>query len=211
MHATTRQSTIDPVGCCDPVVEPIPAYPDRVLLPLSFDAALLQRDLAWITGTEWTRHFVTQNFDGEWSVLPLRICEGATHPVMMIYSDPAATAFVDGPLLAQTPYLGAVLARFECPVQTARLMKLTPGSVIKPHRDHELAAEQGSARIHIPIVTNDAVDFRLNGERIVMVPGSAWYLRLSDPHSVANEGTTDRVHLVIDCLVNDWLRAMLAG
>lgn len=35
-----------------------------------------------------------------------------------------------------------------------------------------------------------------------MAAGSYWYLRLSDPHSVANRGSTDRVHLIIDATVN---------
>jgi hypothetical protein len=38
-----------------------------------------------------------------------------------------------------------------------------------------------------------------------MAPGSAWYLRLSDPHCVSNMGSTDRVHLVIDAIANNWL------
>lgn len=186
-------------------------YPDRVRLPVAFDAELLQRDLAAITGSEWIEHFVKQNFEGDWSVLPLRICKGATHPVMMIYSDPNATEYEDGPLLARTPYFREVLASLQCEVKTVRLMKLTPGSVIKEHRDHDLAAENGVARLHVPVTTNADVDFRLNGERIAMEPGSAWYLRLMDPHSVANRGSTDRVHMVIDCVADDWLTGMLAA
>ena len=49
------------------------------------------------------------------------------------------------------------------------------------------------------------MDFRLNGSPCVMPAGSAWYLRLSDPHSVANRGSSDRVHLVIDAAVDGWL------
>lgn len=60
-------------------------------------------------------------------------------------------------------------------------------------------------RLHIPVVTNPAVDFRLNGVRCVMAAGTCWYLRLSDPHSVSNRGPADRVHLVIDAAVNGWL------
>lgn len=41
-----------------------------------------------------------------------------------------------------------------------------------------------------------------------MEAGSAWYLRLSDAHSVANRGTADRVHLVIDAAVNGWLESL---
>jgi hypothetical protein len=61
-------------------------------------------------------------------------------------------------------------------------------------------------RIHIPVVTNPDVDFRLNGAPLTMEAGSAWYLRLSDPHSVVNGGGADRVHLVVDATVNDWLK-----
>ncbi len=89
-------------------------------------------------------------------------------------------------------------------------MRLAAGSRIKEHTDHELSFEEGTARIHIPVTTNDGVDFRLNGVRCTMPAGSSWYLRLSDPHSVANRGGTDRVHLVIDVGVNDWLAALFA-
>jgi hypothetical protein len=90
-------------------------------------------------------------------------------------------------------------------------MKLTPGSVIKEHRDYDLAMEEGAARLHIPVQTNPGVEFMLNGLPVAMAPGECWYLRLSDPHRVANRGETDRVHLVIDCRVNDWLRTLVAG
>jgi hypothetical protein len=49
------------------------------------------------------------------------------------------------------------------------------------------------------------VAFYLNGSRVIMTAGSCWYLRLSDPHQVANRGKTERVHLVIDLKVNGWL------
>ncbi len=152
-----------------------------------------------------------QNYEGEWTILPMRKVAGTTHPVMMIYADPQATQFEDAPALARAPYLREVLSRFQCPLQTARLMRLAPGSVIREHRDHDLAPEYGAARIHIPITTNDDVEFLLNGRRVVMEVGSAWYLRLSDPHSVANRGATDRIHLVVDCLVDDWLLELLGA
>jgi hypothetical protein len=183
-------------------------FPDRLRLPLSFDPARLAADMAAISADGWIAHFVTQNYDGDWSVIPLRGPAGARHPVQMIYSDPACPAYENTPLLAATPYLAEVLAAFRCPLQSVRLMRLSPGSVIKEHRDHDLAFEDGIVRIHIPVVTNDGVDFRLNGVRCVMAAGSAWYLRLADPHSVANQGNSDRVHLVIDATVNDWVRGL---
>lgn len=184
--------------------------PDRIKLPFSFDPERLCADLDAVD-RDWIDHLVKQNYEGNWSVLPLRHTAGATHPVMMIYSDPSATEFVDGPLLAHTPYFREVLAAFRCPLTVVRLMRLTPGSVIKPHYDHDLAAEHGAARLHIPITTNPDVEFLLNGTPVTMAPGEAWYLRLMDTHSVVNRGTSDRVHLVIDAVVDDWLSEILAA
>jgi hypothetical protein len=127
----------------------------------------------------------------------------------MIYSDPICSDFEDTAVLRASPYFRAVLGCFACPLHAVRLMRLTPGSAIKEHRDHDLSFEQGMVRIHVPVVTNDGVDFRLNGTCAAMPAGSSWYLRLSDPHSVANRGLSDRVHLVIDALVNDWVAALL--
>ncbi len=186
-----------------------PTYADRLRLPLSFDPVRLREDFERLERNAWTRHYVPQNYEGDWSVLPLRFAKGATHPIKMIYADPTATEFVDGPNLAASPYLTEVLAAFDCPMDAARLMRLTPGSVIKEHTDHDLAADWGKARIHIPITTNPGVEFMLNDVHVAMLPGSVWYLRLSDRHRVANRGTEDRVHLVIDCKMNDWLERML--
>ena len=188
------------------------ALPDRLRLPLSFDAALLARDLAALAPGPWTAHYVPQNYEGDWSVLPLRCVAGAAalHPVRMIYADPTATAWEDTPALAAAPYVREVLAAFRCEKRVVRLMRLAPGSAIKEHTDLDLDDDHGQARVHVPIVTNDDVEFLLNGERVVMAPGEAWRLRLSDPHSVANRGTSDRVHLVIDLAIDDWLAGLFA-
>jgi hypothetical protein len=183
--------------------------PDRVRLPFAFDVSRLVADLDRVMRGDWIDHFVRQNYDGVWDVLPLRGKAGATHPVMMIYSDPGATEFEDGPLLGETPYIRELLAAFRCPLRSVRLMRLTPGSVIKEHDDLDLAAEFGMARIHVPITTNPQVEFMVNRVPVAMAPGEAWYLRLSDTHSVANRGATDRVHLVIDAVVDDWLMDLL--
>ena len=185
-------------------------FPDRLCLPLAFDPAGLASDLGGLSGIAWTSHFVEQNYQGDWSVIALRAPAGARHPIQMIVSEPGRNDFVDTPALAASPYFRQVLAAFDCPLLAVRLMRLTPGSVIKEHHDHDLSFEDGTVRIHVPVVTNDAVDFRLNGTSCRMQAGSAWYLRLSDPHSVANRGTTDRVHMVIDASANGWLRTLLA-
>lgn len=189
----------------DPIEQPRTTLPDRVLLPFAFDPARLAEDLGAFDEADWVSHAVRQNYDGDWSAIPLRAPAGETHPIRMIYPDPMATHFVDTYFLDRTPYFRAVLARFECPLRTARLMRLTPGSVIKEHVDYNLDAQGEMVRIHIPVTTSPEVAFLLNRRAVAMEPGSVWYLRLTDPHAVANRGTRDRVHLVVDARVNDWL------
>ena len=184
--------------------------PDRLRLPLAFDPVRLKADLDGLTGIAWTSHFVTQNYEGDWSVIALRAPADARHPIRMIVSEPGCTDFIDTPALAASPYFRRVLAAFAGPLLAVRLMRLAPGSAIKEHHDNDLSFDEGTVRIHVPVTTNDAVDFRLNGARCVMPAGSAWYLRLSDPHSVTNGGPTDRVHMVIDAAVNGWMEALFA-
>lgn len=183
--------------------------PDHLRLPFTFDPRLLRRDLERLSSSYWTQHFVRQNYEGDWSAIALRCAAGATHPVMQIYSDPTTTVFEDAPALALCPYFREVLARFSCPIQSVRLMRLTPGSRIKEHRDYDLDVEAGTIRIHVPVTTNPGVEFVLNGSPVILEPGSAWYLRLSDPHCAANNGVTDRVHLVLDAIVDDGMRDVL--
>ena len=185
-----------------------PRFPDRLRLPLTFEPDLLARDLDRLSSHQWTRHYVRQNYDGDWSIIPLRSPAGETHPMRMIYADPTARSFVDTPLLESCSYFREVLARFECPLRVVRLMRLTAGSHIKEHTDLDLSFEDGMVRIHIPVTTNSEVEFFLNRSRVVLEAGSAWYLRLSDPHSVINNGSANRVHMVIDADVNPWLEAL---
>jgi Aspartyl/Asparaginyl beta-hydroxylase len=183
--------------------------PDRVRLPLRFDAAALAADLGAFEDSDWTAHFVRDNYQGEWSVLPLRAAAGETHKVRMIFTNPLATEFADTPFLARAPALRAALAQFECPLKAVRLMRLAAGSAILEHDDFDPDAARGTARLHIPITTGPGVEFLLNRKPVAMAPGEVWYLRLADPHSAANRGTGDRVHLVIDTWTNDWLEEML--
>lgn len=181
-------------------------YPDRLKLALKFDVAAMEADVHRITRTpqQWVDHFVQANYEGSWSVIPLRAGRGATHPVMMIYSDPSTKDYVNTEYLDRCTYLQSMLASFKTTLYAARLMRLGTGSEILEHRDHDLGIAGGCVRLHIPIITNPEVHFFLNQTRVIMREGECWYLRLSDPHAVRNNGP-DRIHLVIDMAVNPWL------
>ena len=174
---------------------------DRFRLPLTFDAAALMADLDALSAEGWIPHFNRGFYDGDWSGLVLRgPAQGADSLVA------TAEAFADTPLLDLCPGVRAVLATLDCPLRSVRLLRLGPGGVIREHRDYDLGYDRREARLHVPVVTNPDVSFHLRNRRVVMAPGETWYLDLSQPHRVVNGGATDRIHLVIDVGVNDWLR-----
>jgi hypothetical protein len=189
--------------------ESLTSLPDAVRLPLRIDPVPLAAEAAQLPLEAWTRHFVPENYVGDWSVAPLRAPAGASHPILQITSPPECKDWTETKWLAASPAIAALLARFECPLAAVRLMRLGPGSEIKEHRDHDLSADFGMARLHVPLTTSPQVEFLVNRQPVQMIPGECWYLRLADPHAVTNRGTSDRVHLVIDAEVNGWLSALL--
>jgi Aspartyl/Asparaginyl beta-hydroxylase len=178
-------------------------------LPFSFDPESLQSDLNQIKSDEWVTHFNQDYFEGEWTGVALRSVGGLTNH---LYPDPRATeeSYADTPIIERCPNVRAALAFWECPVRSVRFLRLAAGSSIREHRDYELKIKDGQARFHVPIVTNADVVFFLDAQRITMNEGECWYLDLSLPHWVENRGAIDRIHLVVDCEVNDWLRELLA-
>ncbi|HYC30475.1 MAG TPA: aspartyl/asparaginyl beta-hydroxylase domain-containing protein, partial [Chitinophagaceae bacterium] len=112
----------------------------------------------------------------------------------------------DTPLMAQCPAVKELLDNMHCEILSVRFLNLKAGAHIKPHQDHELAFENGEARLHFPVFTNEQVEFFIEDERVRMNEGECWYINANLTHRVANKGTADRIHLVIDCKVNNWLK-----
>lgn len=178
-----------------------------IRLPLTFDVAALRADLARLASDDWVPHFNTFTYEGDWSGVALRSVGGVAK---QLYPDPTATEeFADTAYLDRCPAARAALNSLRCPLLSARFLRLAAGSIIREHRDLNLGYEDGELRVHVPIHSNPDVEFLLEGRRIEMRAGEAWYLDLNLPHAVANRGRSDRVHLVVDCAVNDWMRSLL--
>ncbi|MEO8435577.1 MAG: aspartyl/asparaginyl beta-hydroxylase domain-containing protein [Pyrinomonadaceae bacterium] len=173
----------------------------------SFDPKPLQVDVERFASDGWVSHFNQRYFEGEWTGLALRSVSG---DVSQLYHDPQLKgSFVDTPLLDQCPNVQAALRFFQCPLRSVRFLKLAAGSTIREHRDYDLGFAEGQLRFHIPIFTNPDVDFFLDAQKVEMSLGECWYLDLSLPHWVSNRGATDRIHLVIDCELNEWLTGLI--
>lgn len=181
-----------------------------VRLRLRFAPEGLAEDLARLCAAPWTPHFNTDLYHGDWRGIALRAPAGAAHAIDALHNAPGCERFVDQPLFARCPHLKAAVDSLACEVTAVRLLRLAPGARIAEHRDHALGEAYGELRLHLPVVTNPEVDFRVLGVRVCMRPGELWYVDASEPHAVSNTGATARVHLVIDCRHNDWLAAQLS-
>ncbi len=177
------------------------------LLPFKFDVDRMKEEVAKID-TQWGLHYKTTDYEGEWSAVPLHSIGGSMTNLFVDSS--GKVPFQETPLMQLCPYLKSVVETLQCPKFTVRLLKLKAGSVIKEHRDRELFFESGEARIHVPIVTNEQVEFYLDGERIDLHEGECWYMNFNLMHKIINNSNQDRIHLVIDCIVNDWMKETFA-
>jgi hypothetical protein len=88
----------------------------------------------------------------------------------------------------------------EVKVQQAMLTNLRAGTVIPKHKDKgPLTAK--THRIHVPIVTNKECIFSVGDESKNLKAGQIWVIdNVGRYHSVENNGTQDRVHLIMDVI-----------
>ncbi len=92
-----------------------------------------------------------------------------------------------------------------------RLLKLAAGAQVHEHKDRDLCFEEGLVRFHIPVITNDEVEFYLDKERMHLKEGECWYMNFNLPHALHNKSNSDRIHLVIDGRVNDWVQELFSS
>lgn len=92
------------------------------------------------------------------------------------------------------------------------LARMAPGGMIHPHRDENPAAKWPH-KIHVPLLTNDAVTFYVDGVGYHFEEGEAVEVNNMGLHAVENRGQTDRIHLIfeyydVDQPEPEWLSAL---
>ena len=159
---------------------------------------------------EWVSHVNQNDYEGGWQVLPLRglTSNRDAHPIVqaMLISADNPGEYSNYSTIEQIPGVALLLDQLQCGVLSARLMMLEAGAEIKEHRDHGLCFSQGQVRLHLCLTSDDKVRFTVAGETIPIKEGELWYINADEPHAVVNNSDTSRIHLVVDCLSNDWLQ-----
>ena len=182
---------------------------------------------------EYTNHYSNYNKGKSWSALSLRGYSPdpafITKPVEM--SKKWQLEHIKEDFVMQDTELRMRLPQVEYPLETVnlfgsnlhriRLMRLAPnGGELERHTDQvdpDTGVKNGNVmRFHFPLITNEDVLFtiwQVDGTKktIHMREGECWYLDTRKPHSAVNNGTTDRIHLVVDVEANDKIRELIDG
>lgn len=169
--------------------------------PITFNKERLRKDLELVLREGWYEHKTS------WTVVNLRMPYGTKKAYEGIAD---SSTCEDVEVLKRCPEFQAAIRFFKCPVYRARLSRLAAKSFITPHVDW---FGEEKIRFHIPIITDEKVYFLINNQRLKMNEGELWYVDISYLHSVLNQSSIDRVHLIIiiDVAWNAWLRENLFG
>lgn len=158
-----------------------------VKLPVRFCADTLAAEVRALPQEAWVPH--PQKFEGN-DYVPLITPGGA---ITNEFAGPMGAT----PYLEQSAYMTEVMAALDCVCGRSRLMGLGPGGSVPEHIDINYYWRT-HVRVHIAITTNPGVEFRVGGETAYMAPGECWVIDTFQSHEVHNQGTDQRVHLVID-------------
>ncbi|MEU6073929.1 aspartyl/asparaginyl beta-hydroxylase domain-containing protein [Micromonospora sp. NPDC047074] len=179
--------------------------PEAVRLALEWDPERLAAEVRALSDQTW-RNQRPYGSAGpmpevtlDWKILSLRSPGG--DPGRTDPGGAGMVGFADTPLLDRCPELRAVLDAIPAPLRSARLMALGPGTRVHTHRDGKCGLPWGRLRLHVPIITHERALTVLDDREWHWPAGELWYGDFNRLHHVRNEGSTTRIHLVIDSLV----------
>jgi quercetin dioxygenase-like cupin family protein len=156
-------------------------------LPVLFDAARLQAEVAALPDEAWAAHPDGVSGNSAARLITVDGAETDTHHGQMLPTR----------WLIAMPYMCQVLAGFGVVWSRSRLMRLAPGVGVPLHADINHHWHK-RVRLHIPIFTRPEVRFHCDGESVHMAAGDAWIFDNWRPHHVENPASAARIHLVAD-------------
>ena len=196
-----------------------------VIKELPVEPSLLDFDgvLNYIDNTEFSKVKTKYSKGDDWTAISLR--GYGPEPLDILKPNVLKSGVKEEVKLQNTSLLqrsgfqviNDILTKIPSTFERVRFMKIKANSGIGKHSDRidkDFGLEDGNIiRIHVPIRTNDQVEFCLweGKEKLVnyLEEGHYYYVDVRAPHAVINNSDVDRIHLVIDVYVNDEIRKLL--
>jgi len=174
-------------------------------LPGNYPAKELEAEYRELLANFATKEQFGAYHRGGWSGIALHAIDGDPTKDHDIFEEKIEKT----PALKFTPTMERIIDAFPAEKRRVRILRLLPGKQIFWHCDFWHSVDFKLIRLHIPIITNPGVGFQISHQDCIWQPGELWYGDFTFPHRLQNGGDADRVHLVIDLVNNDAIRAML--
>ena len=104
-------------------------------------------------------------------------------------------------------------SQFNSGIRYMSFYSAKPGLILHKHRDLTGNLIQGFIRLHIPIYTHEECFYicgsRFNKNKINAKIGNVYALDTGYLHGVVNVSKVNRIHLLIEIEVNEWLKKYL--
>ena len=158
------------------------------------DVSKLKAKVAQLTENDWAQSDRHTQFDIHKETQSIQLLGDD-----MSHTPPQKTRYFDLLAADVAPIIERLKGHFGREGVFIRMLiaRLNAQSEIKPHVDKGYSLINCN-RIHIPLFTNDQVQFSVGGESRTLNEGEVWEINNADVHAVTNASNSPRVHLIID-------------
>ena len=164
----------------------------------------LQQEVASLD-VQWTNVY-SEYHTGGWKTLSLLNHTGKPTDTIIEDCEPVETS-----LLERMPETRALLRGLGFRYMWARLAKLEVNAFNFEHRDYQELRNERRLRLHIPVITNPFSSIVVEQTRIHLALGYIWKLNPIHRHGSGNFGKEPRIHIILDCYVDEALDALLSA
>jgi aspartyl/asparaginyl beta-hydroxylase len=163
----------------------------------------LRREALGVRGN-WTAEYGEYQSGGWWTT-SLMNESGDPDDVLIRDCEPVATT-----LLQRMRHTHRFLEGLGLRCMWARLARLNANAFLWEHIDYGELRPAERCRLHVPLSTNASAYMTVGSYRIHLRPGWIWRLEPTYRHGACNLYGPDRIHLIIDCYMDEELHGRAA-
>ncbi|HEX7330760.1 MAG TPA: aspartyl/asparaginyl beta-hydroxylase domain-containing protein [Pyrinomonadaceae bacterium] len=162
----------------------------------------MQREVSGLKET-WTNVY-SDYHTGGWQTLSLWNRSSKPTDTVIEDCEPVETS-----LLEQMPVTRDVLRNLGFRYMWVRLARLQVNAFMHEHRDYQELRNVRRLRLHIPVITNPFSSIVIDHTRVHLALGYVWKLNPIHRHAASNFGKEPRIHIIMDCYVDETLDALV--
>ena len=149
-----------------------------IQLPVRFDPKPLLKEIESLGTEHWVGHRLPN-----------------LHSIPLVQHIDECTTWC--PIIQRLPLLQRLLHTWQSPIGESRVSLLEPGAIVASHVDVDYYWKH-RLRVHIVLQSNPDALFGCDDHILSLPVGQIWVSNNWAPHWIANNGSTNRIHIVID-------------